>query len=227
VTFEKLEARLGYRFSDQTLLTQALTHKSLGAKNNERLEFLGDAALGFLVGCRLFREFPNANEHGLTLMRASLVKGEALAEVAQMINLGDYLQLGVGERKSGGHRRESLLADALEAIVGAVFLDGGMPAADDVVGRLFAEAIAKAEVQAVKDAKTELQETMQARGIELPEYRLEEQTGKAHAPGFRVSCSVAALALWGEGGGSSRREAEQAAAGAVLAILRDVDDGLT
>ena len=221
---DKLEAKLGYRFSDQALLRRALTHKSMGAANYERLEFLGDAALGFLVGSRLFQYFPDASEHGLTLMRASLVKGTSLAAVAQTISLGDYLLLGVGERKSGGHRRESLLADALEAVVGAVVLDGGIGAADHVVGRLFAAAIAEAEVQAVKDAKTELQETLQARGVALPEYQLEAQTGEPHAPAFRVSCRVPALELLAEGEGSSRREAEKAAAGAVLMMLHRSDD---
>ena len=224
MALEKLETRLGYRFIDQSLLTLALTHKSCGTSNNERLEFLGDAAIGYLVGSRLFRDFPGASEHGLTLMRASLVKGTALADVARSIGLGDHLQLGVGERKSGGHRRESLLADALEAVVGAVVLDGGMQAAAAVVDRLFADVFATVDVRAVKDAKTILQETLQARGVALPEYQLEEQTGEAHAPAFRVSCGVGELELVAEGEGPSRLEAEKAAAAAVLAILVPTDD---
>lgn len=224
-TFDALEAKLGYRFTDRHLLELALTHRSCGAVNNERLEFLGDAALGYLVASRLYHEYREASEHDLTLMRVALVKGRALATVAQQIGLGDHMRLGTGERKSGGHRRDSLLANALEAVIGAVVIDGGIEAAGGMVGRLFADNLRDVDAVATKDAKTVLQEYLQARGLPLPDYQLEAQTGEAHAPSFRVSCHVRELDLVAEAVGPSRRDAEKAAAARILDLLHEGAEG--
>ena len=214
-----LESALGYAFRDRALLEQALTHRSAGVSHNERLEFLGDAALGYLVGRRLFETFPDAREEELTLMRANLVRKDALAAVAREIALGEHLLLGSGERRSGVRERTSVLADALEAVVGAAALDGGMDAGTAVVDALFGARIEAFDGAPEKDAKTRLQEILQARGLTLPEYLVESDEGKAHARRYVVRCRVRELEVAATGTASSRREAEQAAARCVLERL--------
>jgi ribonuclease-3 len=214
-----LEQSIGYSFSDRELLTLALSHRSYGAINNERLEFLGDAALGFVVADWLYEKYPGAKESELTLMRASLVRRRTLAAVARHINLGSHLRLGAGERSSGGHRRESILADALEALLGAAFKDGGLPAVNTVIARLFADRLGTVDPTGRKDPKTQVQEWLQGRGYDLPRYEVVEQSGDAHAPSFRVACVVGALSLRIEAVAGSRRDAEKAAAREVLAQI--------
>ena len=217
--FAPLERALGYAFRDRALLRQALTHRSAGVSHNERFEFLGDAALGYLVGRRLFDAFPDAREEELTLMRADLVRKDALAAVAREIALGEHLLLGSGERRSGVRDRTSVLADALEAVVGAATLDGGARAGAAVVDALFGARIATFDGAPEKDAKTRLQETLQARGLTLPEYLVESDEGKPHARRYVVRCRVRELDAEATGAASSRREAEQAAARCVLERL--------
>lgn len=214
-----LQSALGYAFRDRSLLERALTHRSAGVCHNERLEFLGDAALGYLVARRLFETFPDAREEELTLMRADLVRKDALAAVARQIALGEHLLLGSGERRSGVRARTSVLADALEAVVGAAALDGGMGAGTAVVDALFGARIEAFDGAPEKDPKTRLQEILQARGLTLPEYMVESDAGKAHARRYVVRCRVRELDAEATGTASSRREAEQAAARRVLERL--------
>jgi ribonuclease III len=222
---DQLESKLGYTFSDPNLLALALTHRSYGDPNNERLEFLGDAALGLVVSEWLFSTFPAAREHDLTLMRADLVKGDSLTGIARQIGLGDHLLLGSGERRSGGFQRPSILANALEAIIGAVLQDGGLDAVTALVHRLFRNRFEIAAVGVVeKDAKTKLQELLQARRMDLPEYRVLRQEGDAHEPLFTVECVVPALAIRVQAQASNRRDAEKQAAQRVLELIQDTDD---
>ena len=211
-----LERRLGYVFQDQGLLRRALTHKSAGADNFERFEFLGDAALGFMVGRMLFDALPDATEHRLTLMRASVVHGGNLAAVAKRLDLGAFLQLGSGERKSGVATRTSVLADALEAVVGAVVCDGGIACAEAVARRLFADQLAAIGDDDLKDPKTKLQEILQSRHLEMPIYEVVDSAGPDHERLFTTVCRADSLGLRGEGTGRSRRESEKTAAAAVL-----------
>ncbi len=213
---DALEKAIGYRFADRGLLEQALSHRSSGRTNNERLEFLGDAALGFVVAERLFDEFPDDPESMLTLQRAHLVRRKTLAAIARKIDLGSRIKLGAGERASGGHRRESILADALEAILGAILKDGGVGAVRRAVEHLFADRIDDIANATVKDPKTRLQEWLQGRGHTLPAYTVLEQTGDAHAPSFRVECRIDALDVRVEAVAGSRREAEKNAARTAL-----------
>jgi ribonuclease-3 len=217
----RLEARLGHRFSDVALLRLALTHRSRSrSRNNERLEYLGDAFLGFVVADELFRRHPEASESELTLLRSQLVRERTLAELARDLELGDHLRLDAAAKRSGGFRRASILADTLEAILGAVLRDGGPGAARTVVLRLLGTRLDRARPGDVqKDPKTRLQEFLQGRGDALPEYRVVEESGKDHEKAFRVTCTVAGHDLVVEGEGRSRRAAEQAAATAVLAAL--------
>lgn len=215
-SLEPLERRLEYRFVDSGLLKLALTHRSSSGSNNERLEFLGDAALGFIIADWLCHLFPNAREHSLTLMRASLVKRTTLARVAREIDLGDHLRLGVGERRSGGHQRESILADTLEAILGAVLTDGGYEAVRSVVHALFARHVDGVDAQMSRDSKTQLQEYVQHRRLPPPDYQVISRSGDEHLPEFLVECRIAGLDLVTQGHGGSRREAEQIAARAAL-----------
>lgn len=215
-TLELLERRLGHRFADRSLLNLALTHRSAGDVNNERLEFLGDAALGFIVAEWLWRAFPGATEHSLTLMRASLVKRPSLARVAREIDLGDHLHLGSGERKSGGHQRDSILADALEAVLGAVLQDGGYEATRGVVRMLLARHVDNVDAQMTGDNKTQLQEMVQARRLPPPDYRVISRSGDEHLPEFSVECRIDGLGVVTRGRGGSRRDAEQVAARAAL-----------
>ena len=212
--------RLGYEPRERALFRSALTHRSVAGTNNERLEFLGDAVLNLLIAHRLYVAFPQATEGDLSRLRARLVSREPLAEIALALGVGEALQLGTGELRSGGFRRQSILADALEALCGAVFLDGGLAAAEQVIARLFTARIAALpEPQALKDAKTRLQEYLQSRSLSLPRYSVLGIEGEDHAQTFRVSCEVPGLALRVEGEGSSRRRAEQQAAGRMLAEI--------
>jgi ribonuclease-3 len=209
--------RLGYQPRDLALFRAALTHRSASGANNERLEFLGDAVLNLLIAHRLYDAFPGATEGELSRLRAQLVSREPLAEIALALGLGEALQLGSGELRSGGFRRQSILADALEAVCGAVFLDGGLAAVEPLVARLFAARItALPDPEALKDAKTRLQEYLQSRSLTLPRYVILDIEGEDHAQIFRVSCEVSGLALRVEGSGSSRRRAEQQAAARML-----------
>jgi ribonuclease-3 len=208
---------LGYEPRDAALFTAALTHRSAAGPNNERLEFLGDAVLSLVVADHLYRRFPRATEGDLSRLRARVVSREPLAQVASDLRLGEVLRLGSGELKSGGFRRQSILADALEAVCGALFLDGGLTAAEAVLTRLLGARIASLPDPAMlKDAKTRLQEYLQARSLTLPHYEVERIDGEAHAQTFRVRCEVAELGRRVHGGGSSRRRAEQEAAERML-----------
>ncbi len=211
-----LQGALGYSFRDEDLLLRAVTHRSGGATHNERLEFLGDAVLGYVVARHLFERFPEARERDLTLMRASLVRKEALADVAREMGLGGHLVLGIGERRSGVRDRASVLADALESVLGAVAIDGGVAAAGEVVERLFRTRMAGLDGGVEQDAKTRLQECLQARRLALPEYLAESVDADAQPNGYVVCCRVEALGLEATAAGESRKSAEQLAARAVL-----------
>ena len=221
VTFEEsLQGALGYRFSRPELLRQALTHRSYSADHNERFEFLGDSILNMVVAMMLFDRFPFLREGELSRLRANLVKQDTLASIAQELRLGDCLRLGEGELKSGGQNRPSILADSVEASVGAVFLDGGFEAARGVIEKLYRQRLEQFDpARSLKDPKTNLQELLQARRLPLPQYELFEIRGEAHAQEFEVDCVVAGLHIKERGRGSSRRTAEQAAAAAVLERL--------
>ncbi len=212
-----LRETLGYAANDTALFVAALTHRSASGRNNERLEFLGDAVLNLLVAEMLYQRFPAATEGDLSRLRASLVSAGPLATIAQQIGLGDELLLGSGELKTGGFRRESILADAFEATVGAVYLDSGLDTARGIVQR-FCLPLLEALPQAaeLKDPKTRLQEWLQSRGLQLPVYSVELVTGEPHDQHFAVRCEVSSLELAAPGEGSSRRRAEQDAAQRVL-----------
>lgn len=212
--------RLNYQFNDAKLLTQALTHRSCGSHNNERLEFLGDGLLNFVVADLLYRERPDEPEGNLSRLRARLVRDRTLARIAVELNLGHYLRLGPGELKSGGYLRESILADALEAIIGAAYLDGGFDAARALVEDLIATRLAGLpDAESLKDAKTQLQEYLQAQGLMLPDYSVLEQQGPDHARQFTVRCKISLLEEAVVATASSRRKAEQVAASIALGRL--------
>ena len=220
VSLSRLERKLGYTFKDQDLMVLALTHRSFAGRNNERLEFLGDAILNFAAGEALYQRFPQAREGQLSRLRARLVKGETLAVLARGFELGDYLRLGSGELKSGGFRRESILADALEALIGAIYLDSGMDVARErVLAWLEGEFATLTLVDNNKDPKTRLQEFLQSRGAELPRYEVIDISGEPHCRSFTVACEVALLNEKTHGQGASRRIAEQVAASAALIAL--------
>jgi ribonuclease-3 len=211
---------IDYRFGNPALLEEALTHRSAGSINNERLEFLGDAILNTVIAARLFERHPEAAEGDMSRMRARLVRGSTLAEVAAGMGLGQRIRLGEGERKSGGFRRSSILADAYEALLGAIYLDGGFEACRTVILQRFDPLIdALPDSSELKDAKTRLQEWLQGRGRPLPEYVLLDESGADHRKTFRVACRVGDDGLQAEQSGSSRRKAEQAAAAAMLETL--------
>ncbi|MCG8368926.1 MAG: ribonuclease III [Proteobacteria bacterium] len=215
-----LEKTLHYRFHDTDLFHSALTHRSAQGRNNERLEFLGDAVLGFVISEALFGLRPGAPEGDLSKLRASLVKDTSLASLATGLGLGEHLILGSGERKTGGHRRESILADALEALFGAVYLDSGFDTAKAVIETVFAERLDDLpEAGDLRDPKTRLQEWLQARKLSLPDYELVSASGRAHEQTFVVTCTVDALSQTTEGESTSRRRAEQQAARRMLARL--------
>jgi len=219
--FDRQQGRFaGHVFRDPELLIQALTHRSAGAPHNERLEFLGDAVLGALVAESLYARWPNADEGTLTRARAELVRESSLAAVARELDLGARLVLGPGELKSGGHRRDSILSDALEAVIAAIYLDAGLDTCREVVLPLFEKTmVALASGRVAKDAKTRLQEWLQGRQKALPVYELLSESGEEHAKTFLVRCALNDAGLAAEGQGSSRRAAEQQAAEAVMGLL--------
>jgi ribonuclease-3 len=216
----KLEQQLGHLWTQRDLLLQALTHRSYGAENNERLEFLGDGVLNCVVGLMLYRQFPDLPEGRLSRLRANLVNQDSLHAIALELSLGRYLHLGEGEMRSGGAQRPSILADALESLLGAAMLDAGFEAAQGIVERLLGPRVTAINPTAQgKDAKTRLQEWLQPRRHGLPSYTLQDTTGQAHAQTFHVECRIDALGVTTQGQGSSRKAAEQQAAVAALAIL--------
>jgi ribonuclease-3 len=213
----RLARVIGHDFQRSELLELALTHRSAGGESNERLEFLGDALLDFVIAEALWERFPRADEGHLSRLRASLVKKESLAKLARSLALGDYLRLGPGELRTGGHARDSILADALEAVFAAVHLDQGVEAAKDVILRLFQEPLRLVASEGpVKDPKTRLQERLQADRRPLPVYEVTRVSGSQHAQSFVVSCSLTDVDQCTEGRGGSRRQAEQEAAGRML-----------
>ena len=215
---DKFHKLTNYQFKNSSLLEQALTHRSYARSvNYERLEFLGDSVLSLAISRHIYQRFPDASEGDLSRLRASLVKEATLAKVARELGLGDYLKLGSGELKSGGYRRESILADAMEAIIGAVYLDADFVEAESLVLRIYGSQLENLDIEReLKDAKTRLQEYLQARQSDLPAYAVEKTTGKSHNQTFTVSCSVPELKLQTRGSGSSRKRAEQQAAQAIL-----------
>jgi ribonuclease-3 len=219
-----LQGRLGHRFADPTLLTRALTHRSHGADHNERLEFLGDAVLNLAVSGLLFERFGGSDEGDLTRVRAHLVREESLHRAALGLGLPEVMRLSDGESRAGGANRPSILADAVEALIGATFVDGGYERAAELVRRLFGDVIATSEAASwTKDAKTELQEWLQARRIAVPSYRIVATSGQAHAQTFEVECAVPSLSVVETGRGRSRRMAEQEAARRLLDALKASD----
>ena len=217
----ELQVRLGYAFRQQGLLQQAVTHRSFSSDHNERLEFLGDSVLNLSVANLLYVQLASLPEGDLSRVRANLVKQDTLHQLAKTLDLPVVMRLGEGEMRSGGQNRPSILADALEAIIGAVYLDGGYKDAQDLVERLFAQVDIKPDMQAVgKDPKTELQEWLQGRKLALPKYTVVGTSGAAHRQQFEVSCEVTELRQTQQGSGASRRAAEQAAAAAMLQTLK-------
>ncbi|MCU7845841.1 MAG: ribonuclease III [Candidatus Thiodiazotropha sp. (ex Monitilora ramsayi)] len=217
---EKLCRRLDHEFTDSRLIGQALTHRSAGGDNNERLEYLGDAILGFVIADALFHRFPGASEGELSRLRSSLVKRDTLSDIAREYSLGDYLTLGSGELRSGGHMRSSILADGLEAIFAAIYLDGGYQKARDVILTVFSNRLKHLKIEdQQKDPKTRLQELLQSRKLNLPTYDVTKIKGDPHEQVFYVLCAVDELNQKIEGAGSSRRKAEQDAAARMLNIL--------
>ncbi|WP_432456165.1 MULTISPECIES: ribonuclease III [unclassified Agarivorans] len=218
---ERLQRIIGYQFEDANLLTLALTHRSAGGIHNERLEFLGDAVLSWVIAEELYQRFPKVSEGDLSPMRSTLVKGKTLAELARSFELGEYIKLGPGELKSGGFRRESILADAVEAIIGAVYLDSDPQTVKQLLLSWYQPRLNKIEPGlSQKDPKTRLQEILQSRKQALPDYQVVEIKGEAHNQQFTVSCSVAGLDKPIIGTSTSRRKAEQVAAELVLEHLR-------
>lgn len=219
---QRLHKRLGYEFKTPRYLTQALTHCSMGAENNERLEFLGDSLLSCVIANALFEKFPEQSEGHLSRLRAFLVKGEMLAKIALEIELGDYLYLGQGELKSGGFRRASILTDALEAVFAAIFLDSGFSECQRVILHLYKSRLNDEQLHDnLKDSKTQLQEYLQAKKIALPEYTLTKIEGEEHDQVFHITCEIPGLKLIARGQGVNRRKAEQHAAKQLLRKLQN------
>ncbi len=215
----RLSQLLGYTFQEPALLRQALTHRSYGTPHNERLEFLGDSVLSLSISAKLFHDFPKLTEGDLSRARAHLVKEPTLAGIAQEMQLGDYLFLGEGELKSGGFRRPSILADALEAILGAIYLDSGFDATRAVIDALYAPIITKLDPKKLsKDPKTQLQEYLQSRKLPLPQYLIVATEGEAHEQHFKLECVISELGIRAPGAGASRRKAEQEAAKLAYAL---------
>ena len=219
-----LQKRLEYEFANPKLLVQALTHRSFSSDHNERIEFLGDSVLNLAVACLLYEQLSELPEGDLSRVRANLVKQDTLHQIALTLGLPDLLRLGEGEAKSGGKRRPSILADALEAVIGAVFLDAGFDTAATLVRQLFQDVQINAQMQAIgKDPKTELQEWLQGRKMNLPIYRVVGTQGAAHKQTFDVECEIAEYRRAERGIGGSRRAGEQAAASAMLAFVKTLD----
>ena len=214
--------KLEYSFSDLSLLEEALTHRSYSSTNNERLEFLGDGILNFVIAHELFKLYPDVQEGDLSRLRASLVNKDSLAEIAGHLELGEVIKLGSGELKSGGFRRPSILADAVESILGAVYCDGGFEPCRELIIRLYADRLALSmDLQSLKDPKTRLQELLQSRRFSLPDYQVVNITGQAHAQVFHVRCSIKKMNIEVNGEGKSRRKAEQIAAGRAIAQVEE------
>ena len=221
IDLDKLQQLLNHKFSDSDLARLALTHRSANKINNERLEFLGDSLLGYVVAEILFEVFPQASEGELSRLRAMLVNKTTLAEIAREIDLKDFIQLGSGEKKSGGDNRDSILADAIEALIAAIYLDGGINSCKSLIKDWIADRIAtESVVEQQKDAKTKLQEMMQSQGLSLPVYSVLEISGEAHQQNFLVECRVDVIAESQKGTGSSKRNAEQEAANGMLTKLK-------
>lgn len=217
-----LMQKLGYQFTDVALLEAALTHRSMHIINNERLEFLGDSLLNFLIAEKLYRTCQQASEGDLSRLRASLVKGETLAELAQELDLSQYLRVGPGEIRSGGNLRHAMLADAVEAILGAIYLDGGIESCRKCLLQWYDERITQVAMRTpIKDPKTTLQEWLQAKKHNVPIYVILARKGKSHEQTFEVQCHVTAFNLTTQGKGNNRRQAEQEAAQAMLQLLND------
>ena len=218
---QSLEKILNYNFNDKNLLELALTHRSFQGKNNERLEFLGDSILNFIIAELLFKKFNALPEGDLSRLRSQLVKSATLSEIGILLNLGDYLILGEGELKSSGWRRPSILADSVEAIIGAVFIDGGIKASHNLIINWFKDRIDSINPNDIeKDSKSLLQELLQAKKIPLPDYNVISIEGEAHCQYFKVSCTIPKLGVTIEGEGSSRKIAEQGAAEEMLKNLK-------
>ncbi len=222
MSYASLYKHIGYQFKKENLLSQGLTHRSIGANNNERLEYLGDAIVNFVIAETLFTRFPKTPEGQLSRMRANLVNKETLAQIAKQLHLDGHIRLGSGELKSGGYRRESILADTLEALIAAIYLDADVETCKNRILDWFAEKLADTSTNTTnKDAKTELQEFLQARQLPLPEYQIISIVGKDHQQIFHVSCQISGLTFRGNGQGESRRRAEQMAAAQLLAELNN------
>ena len=210
---EALLKKLEYSFDNILLLEEALTHRSYTSKNNERLEFLGDGILNFVIADELFKSYPDVQEGDLSRLRANLVNKESLADIAEELCLGEVIRLGSGELKSGGFRRPSILADAVESILGAVYCDSGFQAAQALIIRLYEKKLAlPTDLQQLKDPKTQLQELLQSRRFALPDYQVTKISGQAHAQLFHLKCTIEQMNIEVEGEGRSRRKAEQVAA---------------
>ena len=224
IQLDSLQRRLGYQFNKLALLKQALTHRSYASINNERLEFLGDGVLNFIVAHQLYQRFLKLSEGDLSRLRAQLVKEATLFEIAQTLKIGELLNLGEGELKSAGWRRPSILSDALEAIVGATYLDGGFASAESLVLKLYADRLDNIDTKSIdKDAKSKLQEYLQSKKINLPDYSIASIDGEAHAQTFKVSCEIQKLNISTLGEGTSRRNAEQEAANLALNEILKVE----
>ena len=220
MSLSRFSKRIRHQFSDQGLLEQALTHRSAGSPHNERLEFLGDAILNFVIAEELYRRFASAREGELTRLRATLVRGATLSALARELELGAHLRLGSGELKSGGRERDSILADGFEALVGAIYQDGGMQACRQFIGDAYERTLSALSLQrATKDPKTRLQEWLQSRQMPLPDYSVLVVEGAAHHQKFTVECRISELGLLTQGEGGSRRKAEQDAAEKALVSL--------
>lgn len=216
----RLSQAIGHTFSDSDLLKQALTHRSAASRNNERLEFLGDAVLGLVVAEILYQRFPNNSEGELSRLRSHLVKGKTLAGLGLKLDLSEHVLLGSGEKKCGGQKRESILADAVEAIIGAIYIDAGLDAARSCIQAWYGDSLKNISIErANKDPKTQLQEYLQGRGLSLPNYRVVATAGEEHNQVFHVQCELGDINIKTEGRGSSRRKAEQDAAEAALQKL--------
>ncbi|MEX1666219.1 ribonuclease III [Zhongshania arctica] len=223
-TPDELCQKIGYQFKDESLLAMAITHRSFSANNNERIEFLGDSLLNMIIAEVLYERFPNLREGELSRIRALLVSGKTLAELATEFDLGSFLRLGAGEKNTGGHRRNSTLADAVEALIGAIFIEAGFDVCRERVLAWFDSRLTVLNPESShKDAKTKLQEFLQARKLPLPDYQLLDTEGADHQQTFIVSCSVSLLTSAISASGSSRRKAEQAAAKKVLTALKDTE----
>lgn len=218
-----LVRQLGYQFQDEALFSEALTHRSAGSSNNERLEFLGDSVLNLVIADELYKMYPKMREGDLSRLRASLVNGDSLADIAADLQLGDFITLGAGERRSGGHRRSSILADCVESIIGAVYCDSSFEACRKLILKLYTEKLANIpDVHSLKDPKTRLQELLQSRQHPLPEYNVTRVSGKAHEQVFEVDCSISVLGIHASGQGRSRRKAEQLAAEQAIAEVEAI-----